>query len=428
MVDWGPVLARSFYPTSCAPPWSSPVAVGPYEADGISQSACHFTAVGEGAAAASAAASQGVYAAPSPSRRRNAAAACSPPPIPPRGWRSSSADGSICCLHFAASGHRVAAGEADGVMRLWDVTPEAVKLRAALYGHVGAVNVVAFHPHDDVIIASGGEDGTVRVWDLKRLGRPSESGRPAQSRPRQSSGTVRRSSEEARSPSGDSSRLPNQEDFEGYSASKPAARESLLATSFEAAPAAEVAPAASVCAREEKPAIPGSVDYGASWRPNHHVLLGHSSSVVAISWSGSGCILASLDMYDDIFVERSYRPAPDAAPALGQPRHADQRAALGPLLPAVPGRCARGNSSLSQRPGGFGTARAVLEVGRSRWQGEAKASRCAHISGSTKQPQATTETHEAATTKRRLFQGFARLPLYPSYTCRRSGWARPSQW
>jgi WD40 repeat protein len=56
-----------------------------------------------------------------------------------------------------------AAAGAGGEAIVWDI--EAGKVRHRLRGHIGAVMGLAFHPDGDRL-ATGDEDGTVTLWDV----------------------------------------------------------------------------------------------------------------------------------------------------------------------------------------------------------------------------------------------------------------------
>jgi WD40 repeat protein/serine/threonine protein kinase len=68
----------------------------------------------------------------------------------------------VFAVAFNGDGQLLVAGEADGLLRLYD--PASRQLKAKWQGHAGAVTQLAFSP-DGSLIASASLDGSARLWD-----------------------------------------------------------------------------------------------------------------------------------------------------------------------------------------------------------------------------------------------------------------------
>ena len=69
----------------------------------------------------------------------------------------------VLAVAIAPDGSWLASAGEDGTVRIWDVATG--QERAALTGHAGTVAAVAIAP-DGSWLAAGGGDGTVRIWDV----------------------------------------------------------------------------------------------------------------------------------------------------------------------------------------------------------------------------------------------------------------------
>ena len=71
----------------------------------------------------------------------------------------------IRSVAYSADGLRIVSGGEHGTLRLWDAR-NGEPIGQPLKGHAGAVSSVAYSA-DGLRIVSGGDDGTLRLWDAK---------------------------------------------------------------------------------------------------------------------------------------------------------------------------------------------------------------------------------------------------------------------
>jgi predicted NACHT family NTPase len=75
-------------------------------------------------------------------------------------------ESTVFSVAFSPDGQTLASGGEDNTIRLWDLRQPAAA-PAVLRGHERWVNAVAFSP-DGQTLASGGGDSTIRLWDLRQ--------------------------------------------------------------------------------------------------------------------------------------------------------------------------------------------------------------------------------------------------------------------
>lgn len=75
-------------------------------------------------------------------------------------------NGQVDCVKFTSGDDLVYSADENGIIKRWDLNTQPGCV--TFYGHMKSVRTLDFHPHGNYIFASGSNDTTVRLWDVRK--------------------------------------------------------------------------------------------------------------------------------------------------------------------------------------------------------------------------------------------------------------------
>lgn len=75
-------------------------------------------------------------------------------------------NGQVDCVKFASGDDLVYSADENGIIKRWDLNASATPV--TFFGHMKSVRTLDFHPHGDYVFASGSNDTSVRLWDVRK--------------------------------------------------------------------------------------------------------------------------------------------------------------------------------------------------------------------------------------------------------------------
>lgn len=75
-------------------------------------------------------------------------------------------NGQVDCVKFTSGDDIVYSADENGIIKRWDLNTQPGCV--TFYGHMKSVRTLDFHPHGNYIFASGSNDTTVRLWDVRK--------------------------------------------------------------------------------------------------------------------------------------------------------------------------------------------------------------------------------------------------------------------